>query len=76
MFGRGLSWTAERGARLLFILSIVTLVAGVANFISAMTAADFNFATAEHIFLVCFSPPAGLLFAAVLAHRLGGSGPR
>ena len=76
MFGRGFSWAAERGARLLFILSIVTLLAGIANFFSAMTAAEFNFATAEHIFLVWFSPPACLLFAAVLTHRLAGSAPR
>ena len=74
MFGRGLSWAAAHGARLLFILSIVTLLAGIANFISAMTAADFNFATAEHIFLVCFGPPACLLFVSVLTHRLASAG--
>jgi hypothetical protein len=76
MSGRTFSWAAERGARLLFILSVVTLLAGIANFISAMTADHFNFATAEHIFLVCFTPPACLLFAAVVAHRLARFGAR
>lgn len=73
MFSRSFSWAAHHCARLLFILSILTMLAGIANFISAMTADEIYFATIEHIFAVCFSPPALLLFAAVLAHRLASA---
>ena len=72
MFGLSLSLAAHNCARLLFVASIVMLLAGIVKFVSIMTDESTYFAMAEHIFLSCFSPSACLLFAAVLTHRLAG----
>ena len=71
MFERSFAWSMRNGPWLILSIAVVVLLAGLVRFYRIMAFHGNAFGTPEHFFLVNVGPAAILLFAALLAAKLG-----
>lgn len=71
MFERSFAWSMRNGPWLILSVAAVMLLAGLVRFYQIMAFHGNAFGTLEHFFLVNVGPAAILLFAALLAAKLG-----